>query len=71
MRLPKYNLFNISGMINVLLGAYLLGYLKSKGIDTFVAVFIMLAFQLGYIILYENLRIELKLKEKNETENSN
>ena len=66
MFLPKYEAFSTIGLINIALGIYIFKWLVSLGIEELVAFILLTTYNLIFIILYENLRIELKINYNKE-----
>ena len=66
MFLPKYEAFSTIGLINIALGVYIFKWLVSLGIEELVAFILLTIYNLIFIILYENLRIELKINYNKE-----
>lgn len=66
MFLPKYEAFSTIGLINIALGVYIFKWLVSLGIEELVAFILPTIYNLIFIILYENLRIELKINYNKE-----
>lgn len=66
MFLPKYEAFSTIGLINIALGVYIFKWLVSLGIEELIAFILLTIYNLIFIILYENLKIELKINYNKE-----
>ncbi len=66
MLLPKYECFSLIGIINIIIGIYIYKWLMSLGIGLFASVVGLMTYHFVIIILYENLRIELKKEVEKE-----
>lgn len=64
MKLPKYEMFSIVGIINLLIGTYLCQWLLSIGISDIYVFLLLLLYYTTIIYLYDNLRIELEVSVK-------
>lgn len=62
MRLPKYELFSVVGLINVAIGMYILKWLISLGFSTSISMILLSIYFFIVIILFENLKIELEIE---------
>lgn len=64
MKLPKYEMFSIIGIINLLIGIFLCKWLLAKGINDLCVLFLMFFYYIVIIYLYKNLQIELEVSFK-------
>lgn len=63
MKLPKYELLGIPGLINVFLGALIINILISLGTGWFIAISMMTITQLVFIKTYEYIRRKINEKQ--------
>lgn len=71
MKLPKYEMFSIIGIINLLIGIYMCKWLLAKGINDICVLLLMFVYYSVTIYLYKNLQIELEVSiKKNDKENN-
>lgn len=68
MKLPKYEMFSIVGIINLLIGIYLCQWLLAKGINDICVLLLMFLYYAIIIYLYRNLQIELEISIKKHNE---
>ena len=62
MRLPKYELFSVVGLINVAIGMYIFKWLISLGFSTPASMILLSIYFFIVMILFENLKIELEIE---------
>ena len=62
MRLPKYELFSVVGLINVAIGTYIFKWLISLGFSTPTSMILLSIYFFIVMILFENLKIELEIE---------